>query len=49
MQGEFAVMGRLSLGEARRTREAESQRAAGAAVVVSLLVKREKKDLNVAL
>lgn len=41
---EFALVWRLSLGGARWAGEAEGQSAAGAAVVVSLLVSREREE-----
>ena len=44
MSEEFALVGRLSLAGARWASEAEGQGAAGAAVVVSLLVRERDKN-----
>lgn len=43
MSEEFALVGGLSLGGARWASEAEGQGAAGAAVVVSLLVRETEE------
>ena len=44
MSEESALVGRWSLGGARRTSEAEGQSAAGAAVVVSILVRWKERE-----